>query len=209
MQLVNAWGRVPKAMQTENVARALLLALPLYAGMLCFFPSSTAEAKANRTHKVKKAAKATELGVSATKPVKVTAASIVKWSKRGDADRDIVAKVEAAGYTVTRRDAKLFKMKRLSPGLIAQLIGEPEPEAVASKAPGKVDLTKPAAIKDIDFDSVAPPEGSPDWVAAKQKNEQKATKLDQSKRQTEDPATKPRTAEDHGPTRKPILPADS
>jgi len=204
-------------MQASTFVRALLLSLPLYAGSLVILPSAipVAEAKAKKAHKAKKAKKAIE-EVSANvsglpdgdakpaKVTKVTAKSIVKWSKRGDTDSEIVAKAEAAGYTVTKKDARLFKIKKLSPALISKLGGEAEadgPVVVAMKEKEKVDLTKPAKVKDIDFDDVPPPEGSAEAATAKKKAPVAAP--------VEEPAEKTAAApQDNAPIRKPIRPAD-
>jgi hypothetical protein len=234
----------------QRLVRALMLVVPLYAASVVVFPNtvSVAEAAKAKKAKKKKAKKETlavpEVGAdglpsgdapaSAAKPRKVTAAAIVKWSKKGESEAEILARAEAAGYTASKKDLRLFKKKKLSAELIEGLGGTavaaapkasaraaedeaPAPAARPSKAEPKVDLTKPARVSDIDFDDVAPPEGSPGWVADKQKKDAAAAspasaKVDRSARPAapfEEPAAAPAPASGAPRTRKPILPADS
>lgn len=234
----------------QRLVRALMLVVPLYAASVVVFPDTipVAEAAKAKKAKKKKAKKETlavpEVGAdglpsgdapaAAIKPRKVTAAAIVKWAKKGESEADILARAEAAGYTASKKDLRLFKKKKLSAELIAGLGGTavaaapsaraaeddaPTPAARPTKAEPKVDLTKPARVSDIDFDDVAPPEGSPGWVADKQKKDTAAaaspapTKVDRSARPAapfEEPAPSPAAASSGAPrTRKPILPADS
>lgn len=173
----------------RRFVRVLLLVAPLYAASLVAFPSATPQAwaKAKKSKKAKKEApvEASADGLpsgdapaGAAKVHKVSGVAIVKWSKKGVPDSEILARAETAGYTASKKDVKLFKKKHLSPELIAALGGasapiaraetkreEPKPEA---KAEPKVDLTKPAKVKDIDFDDVPPPPGTPEAIAAAQ-----------------------------------------
>lgn len=208
--------------------RALLLVVPLYATSIAVFPDAipVAEAKAKKAKKKKPKKEkvveaAPEIGADglpsgdapagATKVRKVTAAAIVKWSKKGESDGEILSRVEAAGYVASKKDIKLLQKKKVSRDLIAALGG---PAAGPTKASArmemadatpapkaKVDLTKPAAVKDIDFDDVAPPPGTPGWVEDKQKSDAPATKIDRS--------TRPSNPAEESPARPEAKPADA
>ena len=235
----------------QRLARALMLVVPLYAASVVVFPDTipVAEAAKAKKAKKKKAKKETlavpDIGADGlpsgdapagvAKPRKVTAAAIVKWAKKGESEAEILARAEAAGYTASKKDLRLFKKKKLSSELIEGLGGTavatapkpsaraaaeddaPAPAARPTKAEPKVDLTKPARVSDIDFDDVAPPEGSPGWVADKQKKDAAAAspapaKVDHSARPAapfEEPTAAPAATSGAPRTRKPILPADS
>ncbi len=229
--------------------RALLLVVPLYATSIAVFPDAipVAEAKA-KTKKKKKAKKekvveaAPEIGADglpngdapagATKVRKVTAAAIVKWAKKGESEAEILSRVEAAQFVASKKDIKLFQKKKLPRDLIAALGGPAAGPTKASSrmeiadarepAKAKVDLTKPAAVKDIDFDDVAPPPGTPGWVEDKQKGDAPA-KVDRSARPSapfdestaKSEAAKPAESSDATPAtatapriRKPIVATD-
>lgn len=138
-------------MNASTAVRALLLAVPLYAAPLVLFPSTTPVAEAKAKSKKSKAHKAPkDSDEAAERAPKVTAAAIVKWSRRGDLDSEIMAKVEAAGYTPSAKDAKLFKLKKLPSSLIAKLSGESEPAPVAKKP-------SVAKVEDLELDEAPAP----------------------------------------------------
>lgn len=187
--------------------RSLLLVVPLYAASIVVFPDTVpaAEAQAKAKKKKKKKAKTPAAEAAAApaeesadglpsgdapagsaKPRKVTALAIVKWAKKGESDGEILSRVEAASFTASKKDLKLFQKKKLSPDLIAALGGPaPKPTKASARmemAEAKVDLTKPAKVKDIDFDDVPPPAGTPGWVEDKQKASGQPAKIDRSTR---------------------------
>jgi hypothetical protein len=221
----------------RRIVRVLLLVAPLYAASLVAFPSATPQAwaKAKKAKKPKKEA-APEIGAdglpsgdapaSSAKVHKVSAAAIVKWSKKGLPDAEILARAQTAGYVASKKDLRMLKKKRVSSDLIAALGGSsapiaraepkkesPREEPVAAKAEPKVDLTKPARVKDIDFDDVPPPPGSSEAAAAQSTPKKEAPPLDRSARPsspTEETSGAPTPAQPAAAPRirKPIVATD-
>jgi hypothetical protein len=168
----------------SSVARTLALALAFAGGAAIAMPATPAAAKSKAAKKKSKAkhAKRAKVEKAAKSSKKVNALAVAGWYKRGDSYDDIVARVEEAGWSPSAKDVAILKKKKVPASLISQLKGEPEPTlastvsappaAAAAPAPAKkVDLTKPAKVSDIDFDDVAPPQGTPGWVDAKQREE--------------------------------------
>jgi hypothetical protein len=147
---------------SRSVLIAAVLALPI-TGLTFSAEAAPVTCKAKRAKKAKKAKKAKR----AKRQEAVSARAITKWHKRGDSEDEIVGRVEQAGWVPSSRDEVVLKKARLPASLLAALLPTREMHSKAAPAP-KVDLTKPAATKEIDFDAVAAPAGTPSWVGQKQ-----------------------------------------
>ncbi|MFO0725331.1 MAG: hypothetical protein U1E65_16225 [Myxococcota bacterium] len=179
--------------------RKLALVVSLYAAPLLILPVATpahatasAKKKKAKTPKTSAKTKSREAEETAAAPAptpsshkieKVTASNIAKWVKRGDSETDIIARADAAGYTVTGKDEKILKKAKVPTTLIASLKGESAPPSTVAAAETPRSEPKAEPVKKTesakkspqdDFDSTPPPPGTPAWVEQKAKEEKKA-----------------------------------
>lgn len=165
--------------------RHLVLALALTGAAAWVVPATAgatvtckAKKKKQKTKRAKSSRAAKKAKKAPAKVQKINARAIAGMHRRGDGEEAILIRARMQGYKLTAKDERFLTGKKVPASLITSLKG---PQPAAQKA--KVDLTKPADIADIDFDSVPPPPGTPGWVAEKQQREKaQAKKIDHSLR---------------------------
>lgn len=163
--------------------RVALVAL-LAGGPIALF-SVPAEATPSLCKK-KKAKKKKAAGEVAE--AKITSKTIKAWQVEGLSDDEIIERCNQAGYQPNAKGIKGMKKAKVRPSIIAALSGNapapaPAEEEVAAKPePKKIDISKTIDPSEIDFDSVAPPAGTPGAAAfAKKQAPKEAPKVAEKK----------------------------
>ena len=96
---------------------------------------------------------------------KVTYKKILKWWKAGTSDARILARAKRAGYVPSKRDLRKLKKKHVSKRLITALRTGKIKSKKGRAAPNRaVDFKTMYTEDDVDFDSVPPPAGTPEFV---------------------------------------------
>jgi hypothetical protein len=162
--------------------RVALVAL-LAGGPIALF-SVPAEAAPSLCKK-KKAKKKKAAGEVAE--AKITSKTIKAWQVEGLSDDEIIERCNQAGYQPNAKGIKGMKKAKVRPSIIAALTGNTpapaaEEEVAAKPEPKRIDISKTIDPSEIDFDSVAPPAGTPAAAAfAKKPAAKEAPKVAEKK----------------------------
>lgn len=170
------------ASSLTSTLHRLALAFGVVAGLGLVAPEialaerpSAGLCKKSKAKKKKKAKRARRR--AAAKKATFNARAAKRMQKRGMTDAQIVAKAEAAGYVMNAKQERQMKKLRVRKSLIAALSGAPMDDAPKAAAPipaaKPIDLNHTIDPNEIDFDSVAPPDGAPKVVAKKVEPEKK------------------------------------
>lgn len=191
-----------------GLIRRIALLLGLAAGLALVAPDvSFASERPSATSCKKKRKKRKKRRARRNRRAKkrVTAKKIKRWQKRGLTNEEIVAKAEAAGYKVTKREARKLRRFKVRKSLRLALAGKTAaPAEAAPAAPMKIDLNHTMDPNDIDFDSVPPPDGTPTKYSKLESPQKEKKKLDTSLRPSAPFVEKAKKADD-GPKKKRVV----
>ena len=141
-------------MDARGLLRRLTLALTLVVGGAFAIPEPVEAApQADSVCKRKKRRS------KRRRKKKLSAKTIKRWQKKGLSNERIVEKARARGYKVTKRERRKLKRARVRKSLIAALAAPAAKRVAAPSGPQPIDIEKTIDPNEIDFDSVAPPEG--------------------------------------------------
>lgn len=130
---------------------------------------------------------------------KITSKTIKAWQVEGLSDDEILERCNQAGYQPTAKGIKGMKKAKVRPSIIAALTGTTPPPAAAEEEvaakpePKRIDISKTIDPSEIDFDSVAPPAGTPAAATfAKKPAAKEAPKVAEKKPEEQKPAFIPK-----------------
>jgi len=157
--------------QVSTLIRLLVLSTAFSLIVLPGFEAEARPSKSSASLKKAKKAKARKLRKKRARKrraKKVTYKKILKWWKAGTSNGRILARAKKAGYVPSKRDVRRLQKKQVSAQLIAALKGgEVKVFAAQPRKARSIDIQTIYSEDDMDFDSVPPPAGTPNFVRVK------------------------------------------